>query len=82
MASNWGPTEHPMEHDHLEDGPDVCMGTPDHELNEYHYDATDARQNDSAANKWVKVDHCSGAAGANGDATGGFPDGPGPWKQT
>lgn len=60
-----------MEHDHLEDGDGVCMGTPEHELNEYHYDATDARQADSATGKWKKIDK-------NGTT---FSDGPGPWKQ-
>jgi hypothetical protein len=81
MASNWGPTEHPVEHDHVEDGPDVYMGTPDDELNKYKYDETDGRET-GGAGVWKKVDHCSGEAGANGTATSGFPDGPGPWKQT
>ena len=84
MATNWGPTEHPMEHEHLEDGDGVCMGTPEHELNEYHYSETDARETGGpSVSEWKRVDDCSGPADwQTGKAMHHFEDGPAGWKQT
>lgn len=84
MASTWGPVTHPEEHKHPKSSdPHVALGTPGNPINtEAGYDATDARQDDSSASAWKKVDHCSGPANARGDASGPFDDGPGPWKQT
>ena len=82
MASNWGPVEHPMEHNHVpNDGPEVCLGTPENEINEYkRFDETNSSQDDMCG--WKKVDHCSGPAGADGNALHHFEDGPAGWKQT
>ena len=42
------------------------------------WDAT----SDAPVGKWVSVDSCSGPADMQGNATGDFEGGPGPWKQT
>jgi hypothetical protein len=42
------------------------------------YDATSG----ATIGKWQSVDANSGPAGMNGQVTGDFDDGPGPWKQT
>lgn len=84
MASIWGPVTHPREHHHPQSNDEhVRTPTPSDPVNtESGYDATDARQDDSAASAWKKVDHLSGPANERGEALHHFDDGPGPWKQT
>jgi hypothetical protein len=59
--------------------PDPVTGTPDQDFQPY--DATIAGH-DNPMGGWASVDANSGPAGKDGKATGPFPDGPGPWKQT
>jgi hypothetical protein len=56
--------------------PPPVTGTPDHLGQPY-----DATSGDTIG-PWVSVNPKSGPADSDGNATGPFDDGPGPWKQT